>query len=61
MSSDIRLGPVSYASTVSFVGVSVVLGEPAPQLDAATRFPQRNIKVFAAPGSLGLVGGNVPP
>lgn len=38
---------------VSFVGVSVVLGEPAAQLDTATRFPQRNIKVFAAPGSLG--------
>ncbi|WP_067461615.1 hypothetical protein [Actinomadura macra] len=41
---------------VSFVGISVVLGEPDQDTGQAARFPGRSIKVFAAPG----VGGAEP-
>ncbi|MUN40939.1 hypothetical protein [Actinomadura litoris] len=36
---------------VSFVGISAVLGADGQDLSAAERYPDRRVKVFAAPGS----------
>ncbi|MEU9016623.1 hypothetical protein [Actinomadura sp. NPDC048394] len=37
---------------VSFVGISVTLGRPGRDGEAAERFPGESVKVFAAPGAL---------